>query len=197
MIVKLEQKLGVTPAPVGHLSVASNVNAGRDATISGININFDAGPFDKAEEKLRRTTGIVRQCENVISQQNVAIILNNWHNVPSVDVNWFWKDLWNDGIEAFIGEGLLLLCVQETEDGEFRHMDSLPQPDCLIRLPSRFEGKSLIHALEDIAKLLGSVTGEDTEVSQARAQSLLIAWNSQPAMVHCSLGLQRLGLQSR
>ncbi len=200
IVSKLEARLGIDTTSIQELRVASNIQAGRDVRISNVDVNYELSPFERSEELLLRTRGIIAEIGNRVRNSKVAAVLDNWHKndvMPVGTRRWFWDSLWYGELETLADEGFLLLCVCETDGGDPRFSDPAPRPNALITLSPCYTGESRNQAVDDVAKLLMSLTNEPYAVAHARADSLLIEWSDQPDKLHGGLPSQRLGLQSR
>lgn len=200
IVVKLQQKLGVQTARPQQQRVASDIKAAGDVRITNVDVTYESGAFERSEELVSRTQSTIDEIGHRLHHDRVAMILDNWHTkdgMPAGTVRWFWDNVWDSGIETFVEHGFLLLCVCETADGDPQCSDLAPQPDTQIALPPRYTGESRQQALDDLATLLTSLTGEPDAESHARADSLLVAWSHQPDKLHAGLPIHRLVLQSR
>ena len=85
------------------------------------------------------------------------------------DASDFWRDCWAEGLGHHLKQGLVLMKMVNTiEPGRARHPDE-PEPDHIIRLPERLDGKARSDAEEDLAVLL------ERHLSMSPAQSSVAA----------------------
>lgn len=202
IVVKLEEKLRIEPPDRRtiirpDLTVASNIEAGRDVTIQNIEIYHNRTAFDIAEEQNSRTRALIHGIKDSLERRRIAIVLYRWADMSSNTAVWFWNNLWSSGLDQALERGLLLVWAEEAPTRVLPASEVPVDIDLLIHLPAEYDAGSRIAAADDIATLLASVTNEEVSLSRARADSLLIEWAEQPHRVLAGLSSHRLKLQYR
>jgi hypothetical protein len=182
------------PLP-SNITVASNIDAAGDVTINNVNVLNVASPLEQSSERLRLEQAVVGGVKDRVETCKAAIVLYNWHAMPRNTATWFWNNLWFGKLEHCVEKGFVLLCADETPDGDFRKDNLAAYANCLIKLPSQFIGQDRSNAVEDISRLLMSSTKEAAELTRARADSLLSEWRDQPERVHSGLSWHLLRLE--
>ena len=111
-------------------------------------------------------------------------------------INWFWYELWRDGLEKFTRQGLLLISVVDCSNFSEQASAGTPAPDLVLRLPTRFDATARSHAHEDLTAIIEErLSDKDKSRAKQFAHLFLSTCGDVPEDVHDRLGGMLLGLE--
>jgi hypothetical protein len=187
IIAKLESRLHMSQIPPSAVTVASNVRAGGNVSISQVEVSSALSPYEVSVGRRDRERRIVAHLDTVLPGRRCVMFLHGCSELPPRTSSWFWETLWSENLAPLARKGFLLICVCETMDGSCKHGLTKATPDCRVALPDLYTEKGRDEALEDIAAILSTYTGEDEKMVRGRADTLLKACEYRPAGVHSAV----------
>lgn len=199
IIHRLETKLGITSEmSIPNIQIGNYISAGSGVEISDITVELRDDPFQELKKKQLRCESLIEEIKRKSQNQKIAVVLYKWDQMYEKTVEWFWNDLWYEGLHDCIENGLLLICLYEGNIPGIHYLNGeAPEPDLDLQLPPLYIAESRIFAREDLSRLFSQITNETYESSLARADGVLISNHYQPTALHTNLPLHRLELSSR
>lgn len=182
IIAKLEEVLNLEDAKSSNTNVLAGNTVGRDMVNTNVTINNTPNPIDISRENFRRIKLIVKTIQTKLETHRVAIIILHYEKMPSSTINWFWEQLWANGLDDLAGKGFLVICAHETADGSYSLSDIMPMPDCFVPLPASYEFQDRARALQDVAEYFVHEAKEEANTAMIKADTLLKEWEYRPSL---------------
>ncbi|MGL5824085.1 MAG: hypothetical protein ACRCYU_04505 [Nocardioides sp.] len=138
----------VIPSSSPTVQVANNLEAGGALLIKDVTINAGLGAS--------AVTYVEALCESLrklLPTRRVAIIFMNTHQYSVSDLDRMMSVLWIDALENLVPLGLVVVDIFDPVEMACKNSSWPPDSTILLDLPSAYDDRSRIAAVEDIATL--------------------------------------------
>lgn len=197
MNLELSEAVGVEAA-FASLNVFTGVDAGGDvhADISNVVQNIYVTSDDPALMSHARGRWIAELCDQLVNFLHAGHIMVVVNHGSRDDQDEFWRHLWQDGLENFIGAGLLLVHMVDVSDGSADVHDLAPPGHQEINLPTALSARARDDSIEDVTEIIvREIPDIDAGEARLRADTLVRTHFDDIPRLHrqCSALLMQLG----
>ena len=192
ILANLEQAVVAEKASVGGANVLTNNAAGRDMSMTNVFIgNRVEGSGQEAKLNLRRAGQIIKAAGERGRSGRVALFCFNYYNMLPETASWFWKQMWEGGLNNLTEAGLLIVCEHESPDGS--QPGSIPPEYTPVHLPASYESADRELVREELTACIIRKLNNDPATAQTQAETLLVEWMYYPAKLHSGLSVWLAG----
>lgn len=194
---EFDKKLGAAgnptaPVDSAQMAILSANKVDGNATFQMENV-FINGGANGAKIRRERVSATSAALGGFLKKGRCMVVAQ--HHNPA-DQNFFWRHFWQDGLDALVAHGLLLIHFHDKEANNRVHADA-PAPDLTLTLPRDLSSDDRDYqAYDDLYDVFKEKGLSDDGASEA-ASTLLLLSKASVAAVHDNFAIKLMSMTSK